>query len=194
MEDRFTPTGLFSGYLSELGNKDEVQRAQAARYLSQFVITDMTYMSSELAKPYEDMISKRLHELVHTKVPEDESGGLTAIGFLLEAPLGETNELKRLYRYFNYASVPLASSDINVTLAASKVLGRILKIGGISFGETFVDSQTGSQLNAIVYEEKRRFGAVLLLKELARHLPAWFAPHIALVLERLSIGFRDTRV
>jgi FKBP12-rapamycin complex-associated protein len=114
---------------------------------------------------------------------------------LLEIPLGEANDSQRLYRYFNYATAPLASSDVNVVVAASKVLGRIAEIEGASFGEPFVDSRVEAQIQVMTTQTDRgRYGAVLLLKELARHLPAWFAPHIALVFEKLPLGFRDARV
>jgi serine/threonine-protein kinase mTOR len=119
---------------------------------------------------------------------------ITSTDLLLEIPLGETNDSQRLYRYFNYATAPLASTDINVTVAASKVLGRIAEIGGSSFGEPFVDSRVENQIQVMTRGERGRYGAVLLLKELARHLPTWFAPHIALVFERLPLGFRDPRV
>lgn len=37
-------------------------------------------MPSDIAKAYDEVIKKRLHELVHSNIPEDESGGLAAIG------------------------------------------------------------------------------------------------------------------
>ena len=130
-----------------------------------------------------------MHQL-HTQATAD----LFNKDLLLEIPLGETNESQRLYRYFNYAIAPLISLDVNVVVAASKVLGRIVEMGGNSFGEPFVDLRVESQIQTMTRNERGRYGAVLLLKELARHLANWFSPHIALVFEKLPLGFRDTRV
>jgi serine/threonine-protein kinase mTOR len=85
-------------FLNGLSSKIESQRTQAARDLSHYashvsllfltqpshyfvqVATAVADMPSDVAKAYDEVIKKRLHELVHSNISEDESGGLAAIG------------------------------------------------------------------------------------------------------------------
>jgi hypothetical protein len=103
MATPFTLSEPIKGFLNGLSSKSETQRAQAAHDLSHYashlsdfdtvltryvqVATAVADMPSEVAKVHDEVIQKRLRELVHGGIPEDQSGGLAAIGVPLERQL-----------------------------------------------------------------------------------------------------------
>ncbi|KAG6864919.1 hypothetical protein C0991_006407, partial [Blastosporella zonata] len=78
-------------------------------------------------------------------------------------------------------------------LRASKTLGRIAKIGGVSFGESFMDKEVPAA-TAIMHHESSRYAGVLILKELAQNSPMFFHSHIGSVLEQVLLPLRDQRI
>jgi FKBP12-rapamycin complex-associated protein len=125
-------------------------------------------------------------------VTASKSDSTSSDAFLDSSP-GDTND-SRLFRYFNYAKAPLPSAETNDVLAASAVLGKIAKRGGAFFGDAFVETQVRDAIQALQRSEQGRYGAILLLKELARNLPTYFGVHIGLIFDKLLIGFRDAHV
>lgn len=108
---------------------------------------------------------------------------------------GETIEAKHtLFRLFNYVKSLLPSPDVNVMIAASKTLGRIAEMGGTAFADQ-IDVEVPRALEALQSDKPEgRHAAVLILRELARHSAAHFHPHVGLVLERIWVPLRDSRV
>lgn len=118
-----------------------------------------------------------------------------AIDRLLEIEGDETIEAKHtLFRLFNYVKSLLPSPDVNVMIAASKTLGRIAEMGGTAFADQ-IDVEVPRALEALQSDKPEgRHAAVLILRELARHSAAHFHPHVGLVLERIWLPLRDSRV
>jgi hypothetical protein len=115
---------------------------------------------------------------------------------LLEIEGDETIEAKHtLFRLFNYVKSLLPSPDVNVMIAASKTLGRIAEMGGTAFADQ-IDVEVPRALEALQSDKpaEGRHAAVLVLRELARHSAAHFHPHVGLVLERIWLPLRDSRV
>jgi serine/threonine-protein kinase mTOR len=120
---------------------------------------------------------------------------------LLSVEGDETIESKRnLFRFYNYARSLVPDPDLNIMLAASKTLGRIAQLGGAAFGDRFMDFEVQSAIGLLSAErqtdklETNRYAGVLILKELAKHSPTYFHPHIGLVFEKILIALRDSRV
>lgn len=79
-------------------------------------------------------------------------------------------------------------------IAASKTLGRIAEMGGTAFADQ-IDVEVPRALEALQSDKPEgRHAAVLILRELARHSAAHFHPHVGLVLERIWVPLRDSRV
>jgi FKBP12-rapamycin complex-associated protein len=88
----------------------------------------------------------------------------------------------------------LDNADNDVVIAAAKVMGRIAEVGGAMFGEALIRSEVAEAMGKLQKEEKSRYGSVLILKELARNLSPWFAPHVTLVFDKILVPLRDSRV
>lgn len=109
---------------------------------------------------------------------------------------GEIDSKSNLFRLYNYVKTLLPDPDVDVMLAASKTLGHVSEIGGTIFGDYFMDTevQAAVELLQVDKQEHGRYAGVLILKELSRNCPAYFHAHVGLVLERILVPLRDSRV
>ncbi|KAH7327672.1 atypical/PIKK/FRAP protein kinase [Rhizoctonia solani] len=183
------------GIFQQLKNKNEQVRQVAARELRDHVEAAVAELSSDgSARLWNQQISPRLFEIIHSNHGHERLGGVLAIDRLLEIE-GELIESKpTLFRLFNYVKSLLPSPDVNVMIAASKTLGRIAEMGGTAFADQ-IDVEVPRALEALQSDKPEgRHAAVLILRELARHSAAHFHPHVQLVLERIWVPLRDTRV
>ena len=152
--------------------------------------------SDQAAKLWDDSINRRIFELVHSSSVTEKLGGVLAIDHLLDVDGEETIESKRnLYRFFNYVKSLLPDNDYYVMLAASKTLGQIAEIGA-GFGEMFMEKEIPYAIGLLQgdKQEPGRYAGVLILKELARNRPNDFHAHIELVLDKILIPIRDSRL
>lgn len=116
---------------------------------------------------------------------------------LLDVDGEETIESKRnLFRFYNYVKHLLPNPDVNLMLAASKILGHIANIGGQAFGERFMDYEVPAAIELMQpdKQESPRYAGVLILKELARNSPIYFYAHISVVFDNILVPLRDQRV
>ena len=172
--------------------------------------------SDAAAKLWDDNINRRLFELTHSQSSVEAFGGLLAIGMiarlalqlymalivvilekLLEIDQEETIESKRnLFRFYNYVKHLLPNHDVNLMLAASKILGEIARIGGAAFGERFMDFEVPAAIELMQpdKQESPRYAGVLILKELARNSQTYFHSHIGIVFDNILVPLRDQRV
>ncbi|KAG9127299.1 phosphatidylinositol kinase- protein kinase tor1 [Ceratobasidium sp. 392] len=184
------------GIFQQLKNKNEQVRQIAARELRDHVESAVAELSSDgSARLWNQQISPRLFEIIHSNHSHERLGGVLAIDRLLEIEGDETIEAKHtLFRLFNYVKSLLPSPDVNVMIAASKTLGRIAEMGGTAFADQ-IDVEVPRALEALQSDKPEgRHAAVLILRELARHSAAHFHPHVGLVLERIWLPLRDSRV
>ena len=112
---------------------------------------------------------------------------------------GEDNidSKRNLFRFWNYVKHLLPHHEVNLMLAASKILGQIAVIGGAAFGERFMDLEVPAALEMMQpdkQEEARRYAGVLILKELARNSQTYFYSHIGVVFENILVPLRDQRL
>lgn len=107
---------------------------------------------------------------------------------------------RNLFRFYNYARTLVPDPDINIMLAASKTLGRIVDYGGAAFSDRLMDKEVQSAIALLSgdkqadKQEPNRYAGILILKELAKHSPTYFHPHIGLVFEKVLVPLRDPRV
>ncbi|KAJ7189156.1 phosphatidylinositol 3-kinase [Mycena filopes] len=192
-------TGIFAG----LKNKNPDVRLQSAIELRR-------YVAANEAGDDADLISRRLFELIHSQSGTDNIGGLVAIDHLIDTPTSSPtlDSHHNLFRFYNYVKHLLPNPDPALILAASKTLGHILALGGPAFGETFMEHQvpaavalttTHSSSSSSTSHElaagMARYAGALILKELARNMPAQFAAHLPAVLETAVLPpLRDARL
>lgn len=81
-------------------------------------------------------------------------------------------------------------------IAASRTVGKVVKSGGSSFGESFFDKEVPRAVELLAATEKDpgRYGGVLLLRELARTCPTHVYKHVPDILAKLYPSFKDSRV
>jgi serine/threonine-protein kinase mTOR len=90
----------------------------------------------------------------------------------------------------------LPNPDVNLMMAASKTLGKIAEIGGVAFGERFMEFEVPAAIDLMQpdKQEPPRYAGVLILKELARNSPNYFHSHIGAVFENILLPLRDQRL
>ncbi|KAJ7171409.1 phosphatidylinositol 3-kinase [Mycena filopes] len=189
-------TDVLAGIFAGLKSKTPDARLQSAIELQRYVAL--------AANEDADVISRRLLELIHSQNGADNMGGLVAIDHLIDA---DTDSHHNLFRFYNYVKHLLHSLDPALRLAASKTLGRILALGGSSFGETFMEHQiqisvsvssstpSSSTSHVATAPGISPYAGVLVLTELARNMPAQFLPHLQTVLETALVPpLRDPRL
>ena len=101
-----------------------------------------------------------------------------------------------LFRFWNYLLLLFPNVDQTLMIAASRTAGKVVKSGGSSFGESFIDKELPRALDMLASSEKDmgRYGGVLLLRELGRTCPSHVYKHVPDVLAKLFPSFRDSRV
>lgn len=116
---------------------------------------------------------------------------------LFDIESDETVEPRRykLIRFYHYLKFLLPSSETDVMVAASKTLGRLAEFGGTDFGDHVVEFEVPRAIGLLQGEKDMgRYAAVLIMRELARHSPAHFHTYVGLVLDKIWIPMRDSRV
>ncbi|KIK08874.1 hypothetical protein K443DRAFT_655406 [Laccaria amethystina LaAM-08-1] len=192
------PVDVLTQIFAGLKSRNADSRIQSAIELKRFVSTTVAEMTSDAAaKLWDDNINRRLFELTHSQSSVEAFGGLLAIEKLLEIDQEETIESKRnLFRFYNYVKHLLPNHDVNLMLAASKILGEIARIGGAAFGERFMDFEVPAAIELMQpdKQESPRYAGVLILKELARNSQTYFHSHIGMVFDNILVPLRDQRV
>ncbi|TRM60259.1 armadillo-type protein [Schizophyllum amplum] len=181
-----------------LVNKNSEVRLQYAQELRSYVASTVAEMSSDAAaKLWDENLTKRLFDLIHSTNIIDQTGGLLAIDHLLDVDREETIESKRnLFRFYNYVKHLLPHHDFHLMLQASKTLGKIAEIGGSAFGEGFMEKEVPAAVDLMQPEkpEAPRYAGVLILKELARNSSMYFYSHIGMVFDNILVPLRDQRL
>ncbi|EIW52012.1 atypical/PIKK/FRAP protein kinase [Trametes versicolor FP-101664 SS1] len=182
---------LFQGLRSRSADTQTQSAIELQRYISNAV----PELSADAVSKLWEEILKKVSGLVHSQTATEKLGGVLAIDHLLRVE-GEIDSKSNLFRLYNYVKTLLPDPDIDVMLAASKTLGQVSEIGGTIFGDYFMDTevQAAVELLQADKQEHGRYAGVLILKELARNCPAYFHAHVGLVLKRILVPLRDSRV
>ncbi|KZT10185.1 atypical/PIKK/FRAP protein kinase [Laetiporus sulphureus 93-53] len=199
MSSAATQVDVLDDIFKRLRNKEHEVRVKAASDLQRYASSSSLDPSADgITKRWDEQISRKLFDLVHSPGVSEKLGGILAIDYLLNADGEGAIEARRnLFRFYNYVKTLLPFSDINVMLAASKTLGQIAALGGSQFGDHWLDYEVQSAitlLQADRQQETGRYAGVLILKELARNTPTFFHAHIGLVFEKILVALRDTRL
>lgn len=144
---------------------------------------------------YYSVINQRVAQLVVTSVDtNDKIGGILAIERLIT--FDGDDAAQKTTRFSGYLRAALRSNDTEVLIYAAEALGHLATPGGALTAE-LVESEVKSALEWLQTEprqETRRFAAVLIIRELAKHSPTLLYPFVPQVLDCIWAALRDVRV
>ncbi|KAK5740672.1 phosphatidylinositol kinase-related protein kinase tor1 [Elasticomyces elasticus] len=179
----------------ELKSRHDATRQAAALKLGEQVNAAFRELSrGEFDRYYED-INRRIHALVLNGTDTHErTGGLYALNALIDFK-GDDAALK-VTKFNTYLRKTLEGNDTSAMVVAAKCMGRLAAPGGALTAE-LVEAEVKHALEWLTIErtENRRFAAVLILRELARHNGTLLYNAIPQILQHLwEGGLRDPKV
>ena len=124
----------------------------------------------------------------------DKIGGILAIEQLIT--FEGDDAAQKTTRYSGYLRAALRSNDNEVLIYAAQALGHLATPGGALTAE-LVESEVKSALEWLQTEprqESRRFAAVLIIRELAKHSPTLLYPFVPQILDCIWAALRDVKV
>ena len=124
----------------------------------------------------------------------DKIGGILAIEQLIT--FDGDDAAQKTTRYSGYLRAALRSNDNEVLIYAAQALGHLATPGGALTAE-LVESEVKSALEWLQTEprqESRRFAAVLIIRELAKHSPTLLYPFVPQILDCIWAALRDVKV
>ena len=163
---------------------------------------------------WEEAVGKRLLNIIQSNESSHKHGAIVAIGItfppcvvtsshahnrtdvMLEIIKEDPIDNRRnLFRFYNYLTTLLRdTSESSVVVAASHSLGRLTQISGAVLGDRFVEEQIPNFLEMVSSDATSPYGAVLVLKELARSSPTSFLPRLSDTFRSVSILLRNSQV
>ncbi|EMC92726.1 hypothetical protein BAUCODRAFT_76649 [Baudoinia panamericana UAMH 10762] len=182
------------GIFSELKARNDATRQTAAARLGEQVTSAFReLLPAEFARYYDD-VNRRINHLVINGIDTHErTGGLYALNALIDFR-GDDAALK-VTKFNTLLRRTLEGSDTSAMVVAAKCLGRLAAPGGALSNE-LVDAEVRHALEWLTSErnENRRFAAVLILREMARHNGPQTFQVAAQILVNLWEGLRDQKV
>ncbi|GAA93365.1 uncharacterized protein L969DRAFT_91224 [Mixia osmundae IAM 14324] len=138
-------------------------------------------------------ISPHLFTLCNSTDVNDKLAGISAIDSIIDIlPAGDPLRASRLV---NFTSKALPCADPQVMSLAAKAYARLVSQGGNAMNE-YVDVQIKAALEWLQGEriENRRYAAALVVRELAKAVPALVYEHVPELLDNLWTALRDPKV
>jgi FKBP12-rapamycin complex-associated protein len=140
-------------------------------------------------------LNKRIFELVNSDQLLDKIGGVTVIDKLIDTEYDENVHV--FTRFANHLRTVLSvgpGTESNVMILASQALGRLAKASDNLTNDS-LEFEINRALERLRGErnELRRYGAVLVLKELAVNAPSLFNQHAKDFFSLIWTGIRDPK-
>ncbi|KAL7421428.1 phosphatidylinositol kinase-related protein kinase tor1 [Cryptotrichosporon argae] len=183
---------------ANLGSKSEDVRAHAAQDLRTYINSySQEFPGDDSMKNVWKDVFRRTFELTRSNFSYERLGAALAIDSMLEATNSDPPDraMQNNLRLYGYLQPLLTCADSVVMLAAAHVVGNMVRIAGLTLGESFFQKEVGQAL--IMIDDSRqdtsRFSAVLLLHQFAIHAPGLFHPSVPRVLEKIWVPLRDSR-
>ncbi|KAK3073501.1 phosphatidylinositol kinase- protein kinase tor1 [Teratosphaeriaceae sp. CCFEE 6253] len=179
---------------AELKARHDATRQSAAAKLSEQVHAAFRELPAADFNTYYAEINRRIYLYVMNGVDTYErTGGLYALNVLIDFK-GDDAALK-VTKFNTYLRKTLEGSDTSAMVVAAKCLGRLAAPGGALTAE-LVEAEVKHALEWLTSErnENRRFAAVLILRELARHNGTLLYNVIPQILNHLWEGLWDPKV
>ncbi|KAL7753608.1 phosphatidylinositol kinase- protein kinase tor1 [Sorochytrium milnesiophthora] len=196
-----------SELLVGLKSRSESTRVASAEALKQYVITSSREKVGDAFGKFLADVNKLVFELILGADNNEKMGGILAIGMsslvcvrsverLIEVD-GEENTTK-LTRYGNYLHMVLVGGEPQVMILAARVLGKLVSPGvGGAFTAEFVEGEVKQALDWLQLNERqesRKYGAVLILKEVMQNAPTLVYAYVPQIVDQLWLPLRDTKI
>lgn len=162
-----SPSDVLDGLFRNLRSRHPEVREQAAVELRDYVAAyTEDHPQDDPIKTLWNDLNQRIFELIHSNQSHEKRGAIVAIGesyagvqggyhsygTLQDRLLDSKNDvapeklLQKMYRFYHYLKPVLPCADAEVMVQASKVVGRIAKIGGVTLGERFFEFEVMNAL------------------------------------------------
>ncbi|KAJ3130914.1 phosphatidylinositol kinase- protein kinase tor1 [Physocladia obscura] len=186
---------------------DADRRAKASDIRDHVIVYAREVSGEPFSKFMQTEVNKRIFELINSQDIFHKMAGVLVIDSLIDFP-SEENSVQTT-RFANYLRIVLPGSDPQISILASKALGRLAQPGGALIAE-FVEFEVKRALEWLQgwfifvcfvldlfkgeRNESRRYSAILVLKELALSSPTLIFAYVPQILELVWIALRDPKV
>ncbi|KAK3724196.1 phosphatidylinositol kinase-related protein kinase tor1 [Vermiconidia calcicola] len=180
--------------LAELRARSDTTRQHAATKLLEQVNTAFRELQApDFTKYYSDINTRMVTLIINGADTHERTGGLYALNALID--FRGDDAAQKVSRFNNLIKRTLEGSDNTAMVVAARCLGKLATPGGALTAE-LVEAEVKHALEWLTSErnENRRFAAVLILKELARHSSTLLYPYIPGILVSIWEGLRDVKV
>eukprot|EP00127_Corallochytrium_limacisporum_P000173 Clim_evm34s6 gene=Clim_evmTU34s6 len=181
--------------VSDLRNRSEEVRLNAAKDISNAVSSAARDESGDVFSKTNDEVNKLIYEFVSKGSDSNEKlGGISLIEALIDIE-GEENTQK-FTRFHTYLREVLPTSDVHVTLAASRAIGRLVLAGGSLTADMvqFECERSFEWLQQADRVESKRLSAVFTLEQIALNAPALFYNHLAPFFDAIVVAIKDVKL
>ena len=182
------------GIFNELRSRAEVTRQNAASKLGDQVNSAFRELApADFSRYYNDVNTRMVTLILSGTDTHERTGGLFALNTLID--FKGDDAAAKVTKYNNYIKRVLEGSDTYAMVVAAGCLGKLATPGGALTAE-LVEAEVKHALEWLTSErnENRRFAAVLILKELAKHSSTLLYPYIPGILVSIWEGLRDQKV
>ncbi|GHJ88255.1 hypothetical protein NliqN6_4657 [Naganishia liquefaciens] len=193
-----SPSDVLDGLFRSLRSRHPEVREQAAVELRDYVAAyTEDHPQDDPIKTLWNDLNQRIFELIHSNQSHEKRGAIVAIDRLLDSKNDVAPEklLQKMYRFYHYLKPVLPCADAEVMVQASKVVGRIAKIGGVTLGERFFEFEVMNALELMKGDRQEigRYASVLILYQLSANAPILFMSYVVNVLDMIWTPLRDHR-
>ncbi|KAG9238765.1 armadillo-type protein [Amylocarpus encephaloides] len=169
-------------------------RKRAALELRELVVVSSRDLSPERFLDFYNLVNQRITQLInHINDPMDRLGGIYALDALIDFDGVDIGP--KTARFTQSLRTVLRGKDLVPMQPAASALGKICRPGG-SLISDLVESEIKTALEWLQSDrvEERRYGAVLILRELARNAPTLVYGFVSLIFDQIWVGLRDQRL
>ena len=143
---------------------------------------------------YSNAIHARVSQLiVHGSDSSERMGGILALDRLID--VDGDDAAQKTTRFAGYLRTVFRGNDNAAMIVAARALGKLAVPAG-SLTADLVEAEVKSALEWLQSDrqENRRFAAILILRELARHSPTMVYAFVPQIFDVIWVGLRDPKV
>jgi FKBP12-rapamycin complex-associated protein len=191
---QYTPNLAMERLFAELRSKNDDIRIKAALSLRESVQAAHRELPPGQFTSFYNDVNARISALIISGNDSNERiGGIRALSALIDFKGDDAGQ--KTTRFASYLRNVMRGTDTTAMVVAAQALGRLAKPGGTLTAE-LVDAEVKGALEWLQLEraENRRFGAVLILRELAKNSPTLMYQWIPQIFEVIWVALRDPKV
>ncbi|KAH6572836.1 hypothetical protein BASA60_006398 [Batrachochytrium salamandrivorans] len=178
----------------DLKTKTEDGRSRAAGELRDYVSATSREAAVDVFAKFNNELYKRIFELISSPENNDKIAGIIAIDRLIDLESGDENTSK-VSRFANYLHNILPGTDPQITILATKALGRLANpVGALSTDFVEVEIKRAFEWLQGERTDLRRFSAVLVLKELTANASSIVYSFVPQTLDLMWYALRDPKI